>query len=35
MRRPADSGKGLDGVARRADGYVNPAVDLLETGRSR
>ncbi len=35
MRRPADAGKGLDGVVRRADGYVNPAVDLLETGRSR
>jgi beta-lysine 5,6-aminomutase alpha subunit len=35
MRRPADAGKGLDGVARRADGYVNPAVDLLETGAAR
>ena len=35
MRRPADSGKGLDGVARRADRYVNPAVDLLESGGSR
>lgn len=35
MRRPADGGKGLDGVARRADGYVNPAVDLLEEGATR
>jgi beta-lysine 5,6-aminomutase alpha subunit len=35
MRRPADAGKGLDGVARRADGYVNPAVDLLESGQTR
>jgi beta-lysine 5,6-aminomutase alpha subunit len=31
-RRPADGGKGLDGVIRRADGYVNPAVDMLEAG---
>jgi beta-lysine 5,6-aminomutase alpha subunit len=30
MRRPADRGKGLDGVAARADDYVNPAVDILE-----
>jgi beta-lysine 5,6-aminomutase alpha subunit len=30
MRRPADRGKGLDGVAARADDYYNPAVDLLE-----
>jgi beta-lysine 5,6-aminomutase alpha subunit len=35
MKRPADAGKGLDGVARRADGYVNPAVDLLEEGATR
>ncbi len=32
MRRPADAGKGLDGVVRRAPGYLNPAVDLLEEG---
>jgi beta-lysine 5,6-aminomutase alpha subunit len=32
-RRPADRGRGLDGVIERADGYVNPAVDLLEAGR--
>ena len=35
MRRPADAGKGLDGVVRRADAYLNPAVDLLETGGTR
>jgi beta-lysine 5,6-aminomutase alpha subunit len=30
MRRPPEGGKGLEGVIRRADGYVNPATDLLE-----
>jgi beta-lysine 5,6-aminomutase alpha subunit len=35
MKRPADRGKGLDGVARRAPGYVNPAIDLLEEGSTR
>ncbi|HEX3005473.1 MAG TPA: lysine 5,6-aminomutase subunit alpha [Angustibacter sp.] len=35
MKRPADAGKGLDGVARRADGYYNPASDLLEEGATR
>ncbi len=34
-RRPPDGGKGLDGVVRHADGYLNPAVDLLEEGMSR
>jgi beta-lysine 5,6-aminomutase alpha subunit len=29
-KRPADGGRGLDGVVERADGYVNPASDLLE-----
>src|SRR5487761_343126 len=29
-KRPADGGRGLDGVIKRADGYVNPAIDLLE-----
>jgi beta-lysine 5,6-aminomutase alpha subunit len=29
-KRPADGGKGLDGVIKRADGYVNPAIDILE-----
>jgi beta-lysine 5,6-aminomutase alpha subunit len=35
MRRPAHAGKGLDGVVRRAPGYLNPAVDLLEEGATR
>jgi beta-lysine 5,6-aminomutase alpha subunit len=35
MKRPADRGKGLDGVAQRAPGYVNPAIDLLEEGSTR
>jgi beta-lysine 5,6-aminomutase alpha subunit len=30
MRRPADAGKGLDGVARKADTYYNPVAELLE-----
>src|SRR5215470_16169353 len=29
-RRPADGGRGLDGVIERADCYLNPAIDLLE-----
>ncbi|MER7007643.1 lysine 5,6-aminomutase subunit alpha [Dactylosporangium sp. NPDC000555] len=29
MRRPADGGRGLDGVARREPGYWNPAEALL------
>jgi beta-lysine 5,6-aminomutase alpha subunit len=33
MKRPADAGKGLDGVVARAPGYVNPATDLLEADR--
>jgi beta-lysine 5,6-aminomutase alpha subunit len=32
MRRPPDGGRGLDGVIVRADGYLNPAIDLLEAG---
>ncbi|HET9657671.1 MAG TPA: lysine 5,6-aminomutase subunit alpha [Kineosporiaceae bacterium] len=35
MRRPADGGKGLDGVVARAPGYLNPAIDLLEEGSQR
>jgi beta-lysine 5,6-aminomutase alpha subunit len=35
MKRPADAGKGLDGVARRADGYLNPVADLLDEGATR
>ncbi|HET7387009.1 MAG TPA: lysine 5,6-aminomutase subunit alpha, partial [Nocardioidaceae bacterium] len=30
MKRPADAGKGLDGVAEKAPDYYNPATDLLE-----
>jgi beta-lysine 5,6-aminomutase alpha subunit len=30
-RRPPDGGKGLDGVVERAAGYVNPAIDILES----
>ena len=29
-RRPADGGRGLDGVVRRGDDYYNPALELLE-----
>ncbi|RKS73454.1 beta-lysine 5,6-aminomutase alpha subunit /D-lysine 5,6-aminomutase alpha subunit [Actinomadura pelletieri DSM 43383] len=29
-RRPPDGGKGLDGVVPRADGYVNPAIEILD-----
>jgi beta-lysine 5,6-aminomutase alpha subunit len=29
-KRPADGGRGLDGVVERADGYYNPAVSILE-----
>ncbi len=30
MKRPADAGKGLEGVAKKASGYYNPATVLLE-----
>jgi beta-lysine 5,6-aminomutase alpha subunit len=30
MKRPADRGKGYDGVVRQADGYWNPATEILE-----
>ncbi|MFC4465250.1 lysine 5,6-aminomutase subunit alpha [Streptomyces xiangluensis] len=30
MRRPAEGGKGREGTVTRADGYFNPAVDVLE-----
>ena len=33
MKRPADGGRGLDGVAKKADGFFNPAMDLLEDPR--
>ena len=29
-RRPADGGRGLDGVIARADDYFNPASEFLE-----
>jgi len=31
MKRPADAGKGLEGVVKRAPGYDNPATTLLES----
>jgi beta-lysine 5,6-aminomutase alpha subunit len=33
MKRPADQGKGLDGVAAKAQDYDNPATTLLEQGQ--
>ena len=30
MKRPADKGRGLEGVAKKARGYWNPASELLE-----
>jgi beta-lysine 5,6-aminomutase alpha subunit len=33
MRRPADGGKGLDGVAKKSSAYYNPASELLEGER--
>ena len=30
MKRPADRGKGYDGVFAQAEGYYNPATELLE-----
>jgi beta-lysine 5,6-aminomutase alpha subunit len=30
MKRPADKGRGLEGVAVKAPGYVNPASEILE-----
>ena len=32
-RRPADGGRGLDGVVERAEGYYNPASEMLEADR--
>ena len=29
-KRPADGGRGLDGVIEKADGYLNPAAEILE-----
>jgi beta-lysine 5,6-aminomutase alpha subunit len=33
MKRPPTGGRGLDGVAEKADGYWNPASEILEGGR--
>ena len=30
MKRPADAGRGLDGVARKSSAYYNPASEILE-----
>ena len=30
MKRPADAGKGLEGVARKSSAYYNPASEILE-----
>jgi beta-lysine 5,6-aminomutase alpha subunit len=30
MKRPADRGKGYDGVVTQGDGYWNPATEILE-----
>lgn len=30
MKRPADAGRGLDGVARKDSDYYNPAIEILE-----
>ncbi|MFI7672546.1 lysine 5,6-aminomutase subunit alpha [Actinophytocola sp. NPDC049390] len=35
MKRPPDKGKGTDGVVEKADGYRNPASDLLESGETK
>jgi len=35
MKRPPDGGKGADGVIAKADGYRNPAADLLATGDTK
>ncbi len=33
MKRPADAGKGLEGVAKKARDYFNPATAILEEKR--
>jgi beta-lysine 5,6-aminomutase alpha subunit len=35
MKRPADRGRGLEGVARKARDYYNPATELLDEGGAR
>jgi beta-lysine 5,6-aminomutase alpha subunit len=34
-KRPADGGRGLDGVIVKADGYFNPAAAFLEAGQDQ
>jgi len=33
MKRPADAGRGLDGVAKKAAHYYNPATEILEAAK--
>ncbi|MBU1803311.1 MAG: hypothetical protein KKA97_13975, partial [Actinobacteria bacterium] len=33
MKRPADAGRGLDGVAVKSDLYYNPASEALDAPR--
>jgi beta-lysine 5,6-aminomutase alpha subunit len=35
MKRPADAGRGLEGVAKKARDYYNPATEILEGGVTR
>jgi beta-lysine 5,6-aminomutase alpha subunit len=35
MKRPADAGRGLDGVEKHQPDYYNPATELLEAGQSK
>ncbi len=35
MKRPADAGRGLDGVARKAGDYYNPATEILDVPAAR
>ena len=32
-KRPADGGRGLDGVVKQAPGYFNPATDVMEASQ--
>ena len=32
-KRPADGGRGLEGVIVKADGYFNPASEILENSQ--
>ncbi|HWC82637.1 MAG TPA: lysine 5,6-aminomutase subunit alpha [Pseudonocardiaceae bacterium] len=35
MKRPPEGGKGSDGVIAKAENYLNPAADLLQTGATK